>query len=166
MKNEMIERLSQTFKSNSDIMIDKAEKNNSFPLLDKEVNHNTKFLGIEMLSISSRRTSISDEASRSNRNKIDSPKIRFNKMQHKNLTIMLIAVVTFFLICQTPSLILNITEAFKKIDLEELKNQSNGLLSGELSKLFLIINLSFNCTIFYIFSRKFRKELHKSLEMK
>lgn len=161
MKNEMIERLSQTFKSNSDIMIDKAEKNNSFPLLDKEVNHNTKFLGIEMLS---RRTSISDEASRSNRNKIDSPKIRFNKMQHKNLTIMLIAVVTFFLICQTPSLILNITEAFKKIDLEELINQSNGLL-GELSKLFLIINLSFNCTIFYIFSRKFRKELHKSLEM-
>ena len=67
---------------------------------------------------------------------------------------------------QAPSLVHNITEAFKQVELEMLNQSTRNVFGSEISKLFLIINMSFNCTIFYIFSKKFRDDFHKALKIR
>lgn len=88
--------------------------------------------------------------------------LQHTKNKNKNVTIMLIAVVTFFLICQTPSLILNVNEALKvegNSESSEETNPTTHVYGIEFAKFFLIINSSFNSAIFYFFNKKFRNDL-------
>lgn len=87
------------------------------------------------------------------------------KIKNKNVTILLIAVVSFFLLCQTPSMILNVNEALKDSDLDVLDSATQ-VYAAEFAKLFLIVNSSFNCAIFYFFSKKFRKDFKRVFQIK
>ena len=110
-KYEMTKRLSQTM-GYSLTKLDNKEENKKEPLLalaDAATGDNgTKFLGIEMLSITfSRKNSIvSDDVSHISHVSRASPPLspkstlKVRKSKHTNVTIMLVAVVTFFLICQ------------------------------------------------------------------
>ena len=74
---------------------------------------------------------------------------------------MLIAMVTFFLICQSPSLALNMNEALKDNSLN-MFNESEYVYGNEIAKVFLIINSSWNCTLFYLFSKRFRNDFKRA----
>jgi hypothetical protein len=83
-------------------------------------------------------------------------------MKH-GVTIMLLAVVFFFFICQFPNLILHIITSM--ICSSENSNCSrNGFYQYSLaiSKLLLICNLSFNFVIYCLFSEKFREVLFEN----
>jgi hypothetical protein len=82
----------------------------------------------------------------------------------KNKSTMLVAIVFFFLICQFPTLILHLieTESFG----QNYKEHLFYFHLVELSKLLLIINLSFNFAFFYLFSQKFRSNLRDILCLK
>ncbi len=84
-----------------------------------------------------------------------------DKIEVKNKSTMLIAIVFFFLICQFPTLILHLieTETFG----QNYKEHLFYFYLVELSKLLLIINLSFNFAFFYLFSQKFRSNLRNVL---
>ena len=78
-----------------------------------------------------------------------------SKFESKNKSLMLIAVVFFFLICQLPTLLLNLIESLD----QSYKSKWYYVHLVEFSKLLLIINLSFNFAIFYLFSKRFRQTL-------
>ena len=81
-----------------------------------------------------------------------------------NITIMLLAVVFFFFICQFPNLILHIITSMICTN-ENTKCSASGFYQYSLatSKLLLICNLSFNFIIYCLFSEKFRDVLKKKL---
>ena len=91
-----------------------------------------------------------------------SEKIR-NKTGGMNVTIMLLAVVFFFFICQFPNLILHIITSMI-CSSENSKCSRNGFYQYSLaiSKLLLIFNLSFNFVIYCLFSEKFREVLKET----
>jgi hypothetical protein len=97
------------------------------------------------------------------KNLIDTQLSRLQKAKIKNLniSIMLIAMVTFFLICQSPSLALNMNEALKDNSLN-MFNESEYVYGNEIAKVFLIINSSWNCTLFYLFSKRFRNDFKRA----
>ena len=80
-----------------------------------------------------------------------------------NVTIMLLAVVFFFFICQFPNLILHIITSMICTG-ENAKCSSSGFYQYSLaiSKLLLICNLSFNFIIYCLFSEKFREVLYET----
>jgi hypothetical protein len=82
-----------------------------------------------------------------------------SKFEKKNKTLMLITVVFFFLICQSPTLLLHLIESFD----QNYKNHWYYAHLVEFSKLLLIVNLSFNFAIFYLFSKRFRQALAEVL---
>jgi hypothetical protein len=81
-----------------------------------------------------------------------------NKAGSISITIMLIAVVIFFFICQFPVLVLNIIQSMFCT-----RRGSNCALSGlyqysmVISKFLLICNLSFNFACYCLFNEKFRE---------
>jgi hypothetical protein len=87
--------------------------------------------------------------------------LKCEKFEIKNKSTMLVAIVFFFLICQFPTLILHLieTESFG----QNYKEHLFYFHLVELSKLLLIINLSFNFAFFYLFSQKFRSNLRDIL---
>ena len=80
-----------------------------------------------------------------------------------NITIMLLAVVFFFFICQFPNLILHIITSMICTN-ENTKCSASGFYQYSLatSKLLLICNLSFNFIIYCLFSEKFREVLNET----
>jgi hypothetical protein len=90
--------------------------------------------------------------------------LKCEKFEIKNKSTMLVAIVFFFLICQFPTLILHLieTESFG----QNYKEHLFYFHLVELSKLLLIINLSFNFAFFYLFSQKFRSNLRDILCLK
>ena len=81
------------------------------------------------------------------------------KFEIKNKTLMLITVVCFFLVCQSPTLLLHLIESLQP----QYKNHFYYAHLVEISKILLIINLSFNFAIFYLFSKKFRDSLKETI---
>jgi hypothetical protein len=96
----------------------------------------------------------------SNNSPLNRMKTKKNFEMKKKST-MLVAIVFFFLICQFPTLILHLieTESFG----QNYKEHLFYFHLVELSKLLLIINLSFNFAFFYLFSNKFRSNLRNVL---
>lgn len=83
-----------------------------------------------------------------------------------NITLMLIAVVFFFFICQFPTLVLHI--ALVWICSNELSICSGSVYfqyCHAVSKFLLICNLSFNFVIYCLFSEKFRQVLKETLKI-
>ena len=92
----------------------------------------------------------------------DQKKIIKNKFEMKNKSTMLVVIVFFFLVCQFPTLLLNLVETELFND-QKYKEHLFYFHFVELSKLLLIINLSFNFAFFYLFSKKFRTSLKNVL---
>ena len=90
--------------------------------------------------------------------KINSKRKKMNtNVGGSNVTIMLIAIVFFFFICQFPNLLLHIVQTMK-CSTQDYCNQKNFFLYGiEVAKFLLISNLSFNFIIYCLFSKKFRE---------
>ena len=89
-----------------------------------------------------------------------------SKRSRSNVTLMLIAVVFFFFICQFPTLVLHI--ALVWICSSEFPNCSGSIFyqySFSISKFLLICNLSFNFVIYCLFSEKFRHVLKETLNI-
>lgn len=81
-----------------------------------------------------------------------------------NITIMLIAIVFFFFICQLPTLILHIIQSMECSNKsQKCQNTPFTLYSQILSKFLLIINLSFNFVFYCLFSEKYRTVLKEKL---
>ena len=95
------------------------------------------------------------------KNSTSSNQIKTQSFEMKSKSTMLVAIVFFFLICQFPTLILHLieTESFG----QNYKEHLFYFHLVELSKLLLIINLSFNFAFFYLFSQKFRSNLRDIL---
>lgn len=95
------------------------------------------------------------------------PKIKPTNTKSKtggmNVTIMLLAVVFFFFICQFPNLIMHIITSMMCSSVNS-NCSHNGLYQYSLaiSKLLLICNLSFNFVIYCLFSEKFREVLFET----
>jgi len=98
---------------------------------------------------------------RMSKNSTSSYQIKSQRFEMKSKSTMLIAIVFFFLICQFPTLILHLieTESFG----QNYKEHLFYFHLVELSKLLLVINLSFNFAFFYLFSQKFRSNLRDIL---
>ena len=98
------------------------------------------------------------------KNSTSSNQIKTQSFEMKSKSTMLVAIVFFFLICQFPTLILHLieTESFG----QNYKEHLFYFHLVELSKLLLIINLSFNFAFFYLFSQKFRSNLRDILCLK
>jgi len=92
------------------------------------------------------------------------PAKRIQKFKMKNKSTMLVSIVFFFLICQFPTLLLHLIET--EIFGADYKEQTFYIYLAEISKIFLIINLSFNFSFFYLFSKKFRSNLKIQLCLK
>ncbi len=92
----------------------------------------------------------------------DQTKIIKNKFEMKNKSTMLVVIVFFFLVCQFPTLLLNLVET-ELFNYHKYKEHLFYFHFVELSKLLLIINLSFNFAFFYLFSKKFRTSLKNVL---
>jgi len=92
------------------------------------------------------------------------PAKRIQKFKMKNKSTMLVSIVFFFLICQFPTLLLHLIET--EIFGVDYKEQTFYIYLAEISKIFLIINLSFNFSFFYLFSKKFRSNLKIQLCLK
>lgn len=80
-----------------------------------------------------------------------------------NITIMLIAVVFLFFICQFPNLIIHIIQSML-CSIENKRCISSGLYQYSLAicKMLLIVNLSFNFACYCLFSEKFRQVLKET----
>lgn len=91
-------------------------------------------------------------------------KTRKESTLNKSVTIMLIAVVFLFFICQFPALILHIIQSMVCSSNTD-RCSSSYLLNYcyVISKMLLIINLSFNFVCYCFFSPKFRLVLKESL---
>lgn len=86
-----------------------------------------------------------------NKKKVSSRK---NKLGRTKVTCMLIAVVFLFFICQFPNLIVHI------ISIDNKLNKSRYFKYGiMISKVLMIVNLSFNFSIYCFFNEKFRQTL-------
>jgi hypothetical protein len=87
-----------------------------------------------------------------------------SKNTRSNVTLMLLAVVFFFFICQFPTLVLHILASM--ICSNELSKCSGSVYYQyclAVSKFLLICNLSFNFVIYCLFSEKFRGVLRETL---
>ena len=89
---------------------------------------------------------------------------RQSRFENTNKTVMLVGVVCFFLVCQFPSLFLHLYDSLRDIsqnsDLNEIdENYFTYRYFLEISKLLSVFNLSFNFAFFYLFSKRFRKDL-------
>lgn len=93
------------------------------------------------------------------RSKLSITKRIKTKFENRSTTLMLISFVFFFLICQFPTLLLNLIESLD----QSYKAKWYYLHLVEFSKLLLIINLSFNFAIFFLFSKRFRQTLKNML---
>ena len=104
---------------------------------------------------------LSTASSLSKQRKCSISELSFIKDEYKIkcTSIMLVAVVIFFLICQFPNLLIQIVESF---DYHDLKKNIVYYYLIDLAKMCLIINLDFNFSIMILFSRSFQE---KSIEI-
>jgi hypothetical protein len=104
--------------------------------------------------------------SKSNDIKYQSVK-KTNKTGSKNITIMLIAVVCFFFVCQFPNLIVHIFQSMICSSIPSICTDSNVYKYSIVTcKFLLICNLSFNFAFYCLFSEKFREVFKETFKIK
>jgi hypothetical protein len=111
-------------------------------------------------------TNVSKRIELSSNNKNQNVKKQI-KTGGKNITIMLIAVVFFFFICQFPNLIVHIFQSMICSSIPSICADSNVYKYSIVTcKFLLICNLSFNFAFYCLFSEKFREVFKETFKIR
>jgi hypothetical protein len=81
--------------------------------------------------------------------------------QEKSTTIMLIAVIFMFMLCQIPALISNLL--YSRTSEEELKDELGYVYFNAICKFLIIVNCSANIFFYCYFGKKFRRDMIKMM---